>query len=92
MSKGISSVFFHEKPVMMLIKLKNSKSEIYASTLAKQVDCTYSHVIKMLEEMQKAGLVNFDKKGRLKFLTLTEKGSSVAEKLEQARILMEKKE
>lgn len=90
--KSISQIFYHEKPVMMLINLKNSKTTIYASTLAKQVDCTYSHVIKMLEEMQKAGLVNFDKKGRLKLLTLTNKGRDVAEKLESAKYLMEKKE
>ena len=67
---------------MLLIKLKNSKNEIYASSLAKQIDCTYSHVVKILQEMQIAGLVNFNKQGRLKLLTLTKKGEKVAEHLE----------
>ena len=40
---------------MMLVELKNAKSEIYASSLAKSVDCTYSHVVKILQEMEKAG-------------------------------------
>ena len=63
---------------MMLVNLLNKNSEIYASSLAKNVDCTYSHVVKILQEMQKAGLVSFEKQGRLKVLTLTKKGEEVA--------------
>lgn len=80
-NKGIFNVFFREKPAMMLVEMKNAKSEIYASVVAKQVDCTYSHVVKILQEMQKAGLVNFEKQGRLKLLTLTKTGADVAEKI-----------
>ena len=75
----IINVFFREKPSMMLIEMRrSSKKEIYASNLAKAVDCTYSHVVKILQEMEGAGLVNFDKQGRLKLLTLTKKGEEVA--------------
>jgi len=84
-SKEIFSVFFREKPAMMLVNLKNSKNAIYASSLAKQVDCTYSHVVKILQEMQTAGLVNFDKQGRLKLLTLTKKGIDVAQHIESIK-------
>ncbi len=83
--KEIFSVFFREKPAMMLVNLKNSKGAIYASSLAKQVDCTYSHVVKILQEMQESGLVNFDKQGRLKLLTLTKKGNDVAEHIESIK-------
>lgn len=84
--KGIFDVLFREKPAMMLIELKGSKSQqMYASSLAKKVDCTYSHVVKILQEMEKAGLIKFDKQGRLKLLTLTEKGAKVAEHMEAAR-------
>jgi predicted transcriptional regulator len=78
--KKIFNVFFREKPAMMLVTLytKNSGTSIYASNLAKVVDCTYSHVVKILQEMQKAGLVEFKKEGRLKVLTLTKKGQDVA--------------
>ncbi len=51
---------------------------MYASSLAKVVDCTYSHVVKVLQEMQQAGLVTFEKRGRLKVLVLTKKGIEVA--------------
>ncbi|MBW3018145.1 Rrf2 family transcriptional regulator, partial [Candidatus Woesearchaeota archaeon] len=77
-NKEIFKVFFREKPAMMLVELRNSKSEVYASSLAKQIDCTYSHVVKILQEMEKAGLVNFDKQGRLKMLTLTKNGQEIA--------------
>ncbi len=66
----------------MLIQLKNASSPVYASVLAKQVDCTYSHVVKILQEMQKSGLVEFKKEGRLKILELTNKGRNIAKGME----------
>lgn len=79
--KPIFDALFREKPVMMLITLLNTNEEMYASTLAKAVDCTYSHVVKVLQEMNKAGLVSFQKRGRLKILTLTKKGKDVSKSL-----------
>ena len=73
---------------MMLVTLNSIKNDIYASSLAKQIDCTYSHVVKILQEMSDAGLVNFDKQGRLKLLTLTKKGQEVAEHIEKIRQLL----
>jgi len=84
-NKPIFNVFFREKPAMMLIVLRNSKSEIYASSLAKQIDCTYSHVVKILQELESEGLINFDKQGRLKLLSLTKKGNEVAEYIDKVR-------
>ena len=77
----IFNVFFREKPAMMLVGLKNTKGSMYASSLAKQIDCTYSHVVKILQEMEKSGLINFEKQGRLKLLTLTKKGSEIADNI-----------
>ena len=82
-NKEIFGVFFREKPAMMLVELKNAKSEAYPSSIAKTVDCTYSHVVNILQEMQKAGLVNFEKQGRLKLLTLTKNGSEVADHIDK---------
>ncbi|MEA2035900.1 MAG: winged helix DNA-binding protein [Nanoarchaeota archaeon] len=85
-NESIFNVFFREKPAMMLVNLKNAKDEIYASSLAKQIDCTYSHVVKILQEMEKAGLINFEKQGRLKLLTLTKKGQEIAEHIDNIRL------
>jgi predicted transcriptional regulator len=81
-NKKIFDVFLREKPSMMLIKLLNTSTEIYASTLAKSVDCTYSHVVKILQEMEDAGLVSFEKTGRLKILKLTKKGEDIAKHID----------
>ena len=82
------NVFFREKPAMMLIGLKNSKGAVYASSLAKQIDCTYSHVVKILQSMEKSGLINFEKQGRLKLLTLTKKGNDIAEHINGIKNLL----
>jgi predicted transcriptional regulator len=86
--KKIFNVFFREKPAMMLVNLLNSNNSIYASNLAKLVDCTYSHVVKILQEMQKAGLVTFEKQGRLKVLTLTKKGQEAASYINKVQNLL----
>jgi len=80
--KQIFNVFFREKPTMMLLGLKNAKSEVYASSLAKSIDCTYSHVVKILQEMEKSSLVTFKKQGRLKLLEVTKKGREIAKNIE----------
>ncbi|MBR9690341.1 winged helix DNA-binding protein [Candidatus Woesearchaeota archaeon] len=87
-NKEIFNVFFREKPAMMLVTLKNAKNEIYASSLAKVIDCTYSHVVKILQQMEKSGLVNFEKDGRLKLLTLTKKGDQVADNIDKIRMTL----
>jgi predicted transcriptional regulator len=86
--KKIFNVFFREKPAMMLVTLLNKSNSTYASNLAKVVDCTYSHVVKILQEMQKAGLVTFEKRGRLKVLTLTKKGVEVASYIDKLNNLL----
>ncbi len=87
-NKKIFNTIFREKPAMMLVGLYNAKGEVYASALAKAVDCTYSHVVKILSEMQKSGLINFEKSGRLKLLTLTKLGAEVAESIEKVRQIL----
>ena len=87
-NERIFNVFFRKKPAMMLVSLRNTKSGIYASSLAKEIDCTYSHVVKTLQEMERAGLVNFEKQGRLKLLTLTKKGEDVASHMDNIKTIL----
>ncbi len=68
-----------------MVTLLNSSNDIYASSLAKVVDCTYSHVVKILQEMQKAGLILFEKQGRLKILKLTKKGEDIAKSIDMIK-------
>lgn len=84
-NKKVFNTIFREKPAMMLVTLYNKTNEIYASSLAKTVDCTYSHVVKLLQEMNRSGLINFEKHGRLKVLTLTKKGEEVSKNIDNVR-------
>jgi len=87
-NKPIFDVFFREKPAMMLVELKNADANVYASVLAKQIDCTYSHVVKILQEMQKSDLIRFKKEGRLKLLELTKRGEEIASNIESIRTML----
>ncbi len=87
-NKEIFNVFFREKPALMLLGLMNTKGSVYASSLAKSVDCTYSHVVKILQEMEKHELVNFEKQGRLKLLSLTKKGQEISQHIEGVKSLL----
>ena len=69
-------MFFRIKPVKMLIALKTGPK--YATIIAKETDCTYSHTVKILELFKEYGLVDFEKKGRIKIVKLTEFGDDVS--------------
>ncbi len=81
-SKQIDGMFLHEKPARLLIKIKEGKGTKYASVLAKEVDCTYSHCIRILQSMEKLGLISFKKGGRTKMVSMTKFGEDVAFALE----------
>ena len=57
----------------------------YATQVAKAVDCTYSHTVKVLDMFKHLGLVNFEKKGRIKLVKLTSEGMDVAHDFEGIR-------
>jgi predicted transcriptional regulator len=82
-------LFFRRKPAMMLIALKNVTRARYGSQLAKEVDCTYSHAVKILQTLEEYGLVGFEKKGRIKIIQLTKKGNEVATHIEAIKKLVE---
>ena len=81
-------LFFRRKPALMLIALKKVSRARYGSQLAKEVDCTYSHAVKILQTLEELGLVSFEKKGRIKIIKLTKRGSEVAGHIEGIRKLV----
>ena len=84
----IFEVFFRRKPAMILVALRNNPKARYGSVLAKEVDCTYSHAVKILQEMEKNKLVTFEKKGRIKTIELTSPGEVVADHIERIREIL----
>ena len=87
-SKDTFDIFFRRKPALMLIALKRMTRARYGSILAKEVDCTYSHAVKILQTLEKLGLVVFEKKGRTKLIKLTKRGQEIAENIENIRRLL----
>ena len=87
-TKDIFEVFFRKKPAMILVALRKSTKNRYGSVLAKEVDCTYSHAVKILQEMERAKLVGFEKQGRIKTIKLTESGEKIAEHIERIQELL----
>ena len=81
-------IFFRRKPALLLVALKKLARARYGSVLAKEVDCTYSHAVKILQGLEKMGLVTFEKKGRIKLIKLTKKGQEVADHIERVRDLL----
>ena len=73
---------------MMLVSLKKNTRMRYGSILAKEVDCTYSHAVKILQTLEELELVQFDKKGRIKLIQLTPRGREVANAIESIQGLI----
>ena len=78
-------IFFRRKPALMMIALRKLSRVRYGSVLAKEVDCTYSHAVKILQTLEILGLVSFEKKGRIKLIKLTKKGMEVADSISTIR-------
>ncbi len=74
---------------MILVSLKKNLRMRYGSVLAKEVDCTYSHAVKILQTLQDLKLVEFEKKGRIKLIRLTNKGKEVADAIENIHKLVQ---
>ena len=78
-------IFFRRKPALMLVALRKLSKARYGSVLAKEVDCTYSHAVKILQTLEELGLVKFEKKGRIKLIELTNKGEEIAEHIDSIK-------
>lgn len=75
-------MFLKMKPCKALFAVQNLEdSETYPSKVSDKIDSTYAHTVKILERFTEMGLVDSEKEGRKRMLTLTEKGSTLAEDL-----------
>jgi predicted transcriptional regulator len=82
-NRVLEDLFLREKPARILMGLKTGKDKpVYATVLAKESDCTYSHTIKILNAFRNLGIVKFDKQGRIKKVILTDDGWDIAHNVE----------
>jgi len=73
--------FLQEKLALSLEAIYDSEETITPSDVKKISDTTYAHTVKQIQRLEEYGLVRSKKKGRKKFLFITDKGEKVAEKL-----------
>lgn len=83
MGEDLVKLFLRNKPAFILIKIYSCSKKCYASTIAKEVDCTYSHTVRIIQIFEKNKLLTFIKKGRIKSIQLTKKGKKIAETLKK---------
>lgn len=77
----LEKLFLRKKPTKLLLSLNTEKYK-YVSIIAKEIDCTYSHVVKLLNILKKLNITTFEKKGRVKYVTLTSEGKDIAKTFE----------
>jgi len=75
----LEELFLRKKPVRLLLSIKmGASTPKYVSVLSKETDCTYSHTVKLLNILEKLGIVEFSKEGRIKYVKLTADGDELA--------------
>jgi predicted transcriptional regulator len=81
-------LFLRSKPVKMLVSLRSGPK--YATMLSRESNITYSHTVKLLDLFNDIGLVEFEKKGRIKIIKLTSLGEEIARAFETVMIKLNK--
>jgi DNA-binding MarR family transcriptional regulator len=76
----LTDVFLYKMPTSLLLTIR-TYDRTYVSVLAKECNCTYPHAVKTLWGMEKLGLVQSEKVGRVKYVQLTDHGKVVADSL-----------
>lgn len=74
----LSPLFFKEKTVLALAHLANDEKVWYGSLLAKEIDCTYPHMVNILHKFKEYGLIDTEEEGRVKRINLTPQGEDLA--------------
>lgn len=78
---GDLNFLFQIKPASIIQRLHEQGGEDYASKISRHADCTYSHTVRLLQKMEAMGWVEFEKKGRIKFVKLTKFGKELSDLL-----------
>ena len=78
----LTRIFFKEKPVKTLVSLAKKERVWYASMLCKEIDCTYPHMINVLNMFEGEGLIETEGQGRIRIVRLTQRGEDLAHEFE----------
>ncbi|MDF0591531.1 hypothetical protein [Candidatus Methanocrinis natronophilus] len=77
MRGDLTFFFLRDKPAAALLAIRDL-DPAYASAVAKEIDSTVPHTLKILAEMEREGLVASAPEGRIRRLFLTDRGQRAA--------------
>lgn len=78
----LEGFFFNKKPVLALASLAKKDRVWYSSMLAKEIDCTYPHIISITNTLESSGLITTEGQGRINIIRLTPQGEDLAHDFE----------
>lgn len=84
-------LFVRDKPLKILIALKEPEMAWYLSKLASATGTTYVFVTKLISKLKKAGIVTLETRGKKRVVKLTEKGMAIATLFEEIKTKTEAK-
>ncbi|MFH1721599.1 MAG: MarR family winged helix-turn-helix transcriptional regulator [Candidatus Altiarchaeota archaeon] len=76
----LQDLIFQKKPLGVILSLHGVEGR-YPTKIAKEIDCTYTHTLKILSILRSTGIVEFRKHGRIKEVVLTEKGIELSKSI-----------
>ncbi|MDH7597442.1 MAG: hypothetical protein QHG98_06880 [Methanothrix sp.] len=77
-----------EKPCQALLAILEL-DHAYASLISKKIDSTFAHTLRILSQLEQAGLVSTRTEGRVRYAELTSPGRRAAEALRMLREAVE---
>ncbi len=80
-------MFLREKPVSVLLILKDTTKKWHLSRIAKATDTTYVYVTHFISILAGKEIVTVQPEGKLRIVTLTDKGREFANRLEEIKKL-----
>lgn len=83
LSVATRDVLLHPKNAIVLTSLKDDTRKWYAGSLARQSGLSYVYVTALLAIFEKEGVVDIKKEGKVRRVTLTEKGQKIATALDE---------
>jgi predicted transcriptional regulator len=78
------NLLFKVKHIKILLALRDTTQSWYITTLAKASNTTYVHTCNFVGACEHLGIIGSEKHGKIKMITLTEKGAKLADMLANA--------
>ena len=79
--QSLEDLLFKKKPLQILLSLLSGPK--YITQIARKVNSPYPHVYKILKSFERTGIINLEKSGRIRVVSLTKKGENILEKLKE---------